>query len=95
MRKVGTVVGIMAMDITQSIGLIGVNIFKVIGCIQGRNRGFKDCRLRECEIYHGIDTRQFRTMMGSMTNNITQSTPGGGYGLEAKEEQCFSGQTCL
>ena len=31
MRESGTTVGIMAMEITQSIGLVGVNILRVLG----------------------------------------------------------------
>lgn len=74
MRKAGTMVGIMAMEIIQSIGLVGVNSFRVLGCSQGKNRGFKDRRLRECNFNHGLDTGQFRTVMGGMADDITQST---------------------
>ena len=64
----------MAMEITQSTGLVGVNSLGVLGRGHGRNRGFWDCRLREHDINHGLEMRQFRTGIGGVTNNITQST---------------------
>ena len=74
MRKAGTVVGIMAMDITQSRRLVGVNSFRILSYSRGRNRGFRDRRLRECKFNHGLDAGQFRTVMGAMADEITQST---------------------
>ena len=66
-------VGIMAMEITQSTRLVGVNSLRVLCYSQGRNIGFRDRRLRERNINHGLDTRQLRTSMGGMTDDITQS----------------------
>ena len=74
MRKAGTMVGIMAMEITQRTGLIGVNCFRVLGYSRGRKRGFRDHRLKEHKFNHGLDTGQFRTVMGGMDDDITQST---------------------
>ena len=74
MRKAGTMVGIMAMEITQSTRLVGVNIFRILGYIQGRNRGFRDRRLKERNFNHGLDIGQFGTVMGGMVDDITQST---------------------
>ena len=62
------------MEVTQSIGVVGVNIPGVLGHSRGRKKGFWDCGLRERDIKHGIEMRQFRTGMGSVTDNITQST---------------------
>ena len=64
----------MAMEITQSIGVVGVNILGVLGRSCGRNRGFRDRGLRERNVNHGLEMRQFRTGMGGVTDNITQST---------------------
>ena len=72
MHQVGTMVGIMAMEITQSTRLVGVNSLGVLGHGRGRNRGFRDRRLVERDINHGLEMRQFRTCMGGVTNNITQ-----------------------
>ena len=66
--------GVMAMEITQSIGVVGVNSLGVLDCDRGRNRGFRDHGLRERDINHGLEMKQFRTGMGGMTDNITQST---------------------
>ena len=38
------------------------------------NRGFRDHRMKECDINHGLETRQLWKSMGGMTDNITQST---------------------
>ena len=62
------------MEVTQSIGVVGVNILEVRGRGCERNRGFRDRGLRECDINHGIEMKQFRTGMGGVTDNITQST---------------------
>ena len=64
----------MAMEITQSTGVVGVNSLGVLGRGHGRNRGFRDHGLRERDINHGLEMRQFRTGMGGVTDNITQST---------------------
>ena len=72
MSQVGTMVGIMAMDTTQSTGFVGVNSLWVLGCGRGRNRGFRDHRLRERDFNHGFNTGQLGTSMGGMTNGITQ-----------------------
>ena len=66
--------GVMAMEITQSIGMVGVNSRGVLDCSHERNRGFRDRGLRECDINHGLEMRQVRTGMGGVTDNITQST---------------------
>ena len=66
--------GVMAMEITQSTGVFGVNSLWVLDCGRGRNRGFWDRGLRECDINHGLEMKQFRIGMGGMTDNITQST---------------------
>ena len=64
----------MAMDITQSIGVVGVNSLGVLGRGRGRNRDFWDCRLKGRNINHGLEMRQFRTGMGGVTDNIIQGT---------------------
>ena len=64
----------MVMEITKSTGVVGVNTLGVLGRSRGRNKGFRDRGLRERDINHGLEMRQFRTGMGGMTNNITQST---------------------
>ena len=75
--KVGTKVGVMSMEITQSTRVVGVNSLGVLGRVHGRNRGFWDRGLRERDINHGLEMKQFRTGMGGVTNNITQSTMDG------------------
>ena len=65
---------IMTMEITQSTGVVGVNSLRVLRCGRRRNKGFWDRGLRECDINHGFEMRQFRIGMGGVTNNITQST---------------------
>ena len=64
----------MAMEITQSTRVVGVNSLGVLGHGRGRNRGVRDHGLRERGINHGLEVRQFRTGMCGMTDNITQST---------------------
>ena len=64
----------MAMEITQSTGVVGVNSIWVHGRGHGRNRGFRDRGLRERDINHGLEMKQFRTGMGGVTDNVTQST---------------------
>ena len=64
----------MAMEITQSTGVVGVNSLGVLGHDRRRNKGFRDRGLRERDINHGLEMKQFRTGMGGMTDNITQST---------------------
>ena len=59
------------MEITQSTRLVGVNSFRILGYSRGRNRGFRDHRLREQNFNHGLDTGQFRIVMGGMTDDIT------------------------
>ena len=76
-RTVAREVGVVAMEITQSTGVVGVNSLGVLGCGRGRNKGFWDCGLRECDINHGLEMRQFRTGMGGVTKNITQNTLNG------------------
>ena len=72
MRQVRTMVGVMAMDTSQSTGFVGANNLRVLGYGQGRNRGVKDRRLRERNFNHGLNTGQFRTSMGGVTDDITQ-----------------------
>ena len=67
----------MVMEITQSIGVVGVNSFRVLGHGRGRNRGFWDRRIREHDINHGLEMKQFRTGMGGVADNVTQSTMAG------------------
>ena len=74
MLEAGTKVGIMAMEITQSTTVVGVNILGVLGYSRGRNIGFWDCRLREHDSNHGLEMRQFRIGMGGVADNITQGT---------------------
>ena len=76
---VGTMVGIMAMDTTQSTGFVGANNLWVLGYGQGRNRGFRDHILRERDFKHGFNTGQLGTSMGGMTDNITQGARLGGW----------------
>ena len=64
----------MAMEITQSTGVVGVNSLGVLGHSHRRNRGFRDHGLRERDINHGLEMKQFRTGMGGVNDNITQST---------------------
>ena len=64
----------MAMEVTQSTGVVGVNSLGVRGRSREKNRGFWDQGLRECDIKHGLEMKQFRTGMGGVTDNITQST---------------------
>ena len=64
----------MAMEITQSTRVVVVNSLGVLGHGHGRNRGFRDHGLRERDINHGLEMRQFRTGMGGVTDKITQST---------------------
>ena len=64
----------MAMEITQSTGVVGVNSLGVLGRGRGRNKGFQDRGLREHDINHELEMRQFRIGMGGVTDNITQST---------------------
>ena len=72
--EAGTKVGVMAMVITQSTGVFDVNSLWVLDCGRGRNRGFRDRGLREHDINHGLGMKQFRTGMGGVADNITQST---------------------
>ena len=72
--EAGKKVGVMAMEITQSTGVVGVNSLGVLGRGPGRNRGFWDRGLRERDSNHGLEMRQFRTGMGGVADNITQST---------------------
>ena len=72
--EAGTKMGVMAMEITQSTGVVGVNSLGVLGRGRGRNRGLWDRGLRERDINHGLEMKQFKTGMGGMTDNITQST---------------------
>ena len=67
-------VRIMAIEVTQSTRLVSVNIFRVLGHGRGRNKGFQDHGLKERDINHGIEMRQFRTGMGGVTDNVTQRT---------------------
>ena len=67
--EAGKKMGVMAMEITQSIGVVGVNRLGVRGRSHGRNKGFK-----ERDINHGLEMKQFRIGMGGVTDNITQST---------------------
>ena len=55
MREVRAMVGIMAMDTTQSIGFVGAKILGVLGCGGGRNRGFRDRRFKESDFNHGLN----------------------------------------
>ena len=64
----------MAMEVTKSTGVVGVNSLGVLGHGRKRNRGFRDRGLRERDINHGLEMKQFRTGMGGVTDNITQST---------------------
>ena len=64
----------MAMVITQSTGVVGVNSLGVFGRSHGRNRGFWDRGRRERDINHGLEMKQFRIGMGGMADNITQRT---------------------
>ena len=64
----------MAMDITQSTWVVGVNSLGVLGRSRGRNRGFRDRGLRERDVNHGLEMRQFRTGVGGVAENITQIT---------------------
>ena len=64
----------MAMEITQSTGVVSVNSLGVLGCDRERNIGFQDHGLRERDINHGLEMSQLRTRMGGVTENITQST---------------------
>ena len=64
----------MAMEITQSTGVVGVNSLGVLDHGRGRNRGFRDRGLRERDINHGLEMKKFRTGMGGVTDNITQNT---------------------
>ena len=66
--------GVMAMEITQSTGVFGVNSLWVLDCDHGRNRGFRDRGLSERDINHGLEMKQLRTGMGGVDDNITQST---------------------
>ena len=72
--EVGTKMGVMAMEITQSTRVFGVNSLWVLDCGRGRNRGFQELGLRERDINHGLEMRQVRTGMGGVTEIITQST---------------------
>ena len=66
--------GVMAMEITQSTGVVGVNSLWVLDFGRGRNRGFRDCGLRERDINHGLEMKKFRTGMGGVADNVTQRT---------------------
>ena len=72
MCQVRTMVGVMAMDTAQSTGFVGANNLWVLGYRRGRNRGVRDRRLRERDFNHGLNTGQFRTSMGGVTDDITQ-----------------------
>ena len=72
--EAGTKMGVMDMEITQITGVVGVNILWVLDCDHRRNRGFRDRGLRERDINHGLEMKQFMKGMGGMTDNITQST---------------------
>ena len=73
-REAGTKMGGMAMEITQSTRVVGVNSLGVLGRGRRRNRGFWDRGFRERDINHGFEMKQFRTSVGGVTDNITQST---------------------
>ena len=72
MRQVRKMVGVMAMDTTQSTRFVGVESLGVLGYGRRRNGGFRDCRLGECDFNHGLNMGQFRTSMGGVTDDITQ-----------------------
>ena len=55
--EAGTNMGVMAMEITQSTGVVGVSSLGVLGRGHGRNRGFWDRRLRERDINHGLEMK--------------------------------------
>ena len=78
MREVRTMVGIMAMNTTQSTGFVGADSLGVLGYGRGRNKGFRDRRLKERNFNHGLNTGQFKTSMGGVTDDITQGTRLGG-----------------
>ena len=59
----------MAMEITKSTGVVGVNSLGVLSRGRGRNKCF-----RERDINHGLEMRYFRIGTGGVANNITQST---------------------
>ena len=63
---------IMTMDTTKSTGFVGTKILWVLGCGRRRNGGFRDHSLREHDFNHGLDTGQFKTIMGGMTDDITE-----------------------
>ena len=65
---------VMAMEITQGTGVVGVNSLGVLGRGRERNRGLWDRGLRERDINHGLEMKQFMTGMGGVTDNFTQST---------------------
>ena len=69
--EAGTKMGVMAVEITQSTGVVGVNSLGVLGRGRERNRGFWDHGLRERDINHGLEMKQCRTGMGGVTDNIT------------------------
>ena len=71
MRQVRKMVGVIAMNVAQSTGLVGAESLGVLGYGRRRNGGFTDHRLGERDFNHGLNTGQLRTSMGGMTGDIT------------------------
>ena len=71
MHLVRTMVGVMAMNTAQSIGLVGAESLGVLGYRRRTNGGFRDRRLGERDFNHGLNTGQLGTSMGGMTGDIT------------------------
>ena len=71
--EAGTKMGVMAMEITQSTGVICAQIIEFRDSIGYSDINLWDIRLWKHFVNHGLETRQFRTGMGGVTDNITQS----------------------
>ena len=67
-------VGVVAMNTTQSTGFVGTESLGVLGYGRRRNGGFRDRSFRERDFNHGLNTGQLGTSMGGMTGDITQGT---------------------
>ena len=85
----------MVMEVTQSIGVVGVNSMRVRGCGRERNRDFRDQGLKERDINHGLEMKQFRTGMGGVTDNITQKKLDGMQLWRPRRSRVFRGSLVL
>ena len=77
--KAGTEVGVMAMEIAQSTRVVCAQGFEFRDRVRDSDVDFGDVRVGKRLINQNLEVRQFRTHMGGVTDNITQSTLDSGF----------------